>query len=186
MNGLEATRLIRALPGPRARVRVIAVTAHAFAEQVEACRRAGMDAHVAKPFRLAVLLAAIAGGAEVARAEAPAVLDRAMFEDAAGAVSAAELDAGLATLAARCEAVLDGLRAAGASAPAGGLAEAAHRLAGSAGVFGFLALAEAARRFEAAAECDEATALAAPLAAAISDCVGCVREERAALASRAA
>ena len=59
MNGLEATRLIRALPAPRGEVRVVAVTAQAFAEQIETCRRAGMSGHVSKPFKQAVLLAAL-------------------------------------------------------------------------------------------------------------------------------
>jgi signal transduction histidine kinase/DNA-binding NarL/FixJ family response regulator len=59
MNGLEATRLIRALPAPRGQVRVVAVTAQAFAQQIEVCRQAGMDSHVSKPFKQAVLLAAL-------------------------------------------------------------------------------------------------------------------------------
>jgi CheY-like chemotaxis protein len=59
MNGLEATRLIHALPGPRGDVRVVAVTAQAFAQQIEICRQAGMDGHVSKPFKQSVLLAAL-------------------------------------------------------------------------------------------------------------------------------
>ena len=49
MDGLEATRRIRALPAPKGRVPVIAVTASALAEEVAACHAAGMDAHLAKP-----------------------------------------------------------------------------------------------------------------------------------------
>jgi PAS domain S-box-containing protein len=59
MNGLEATRRIRALPSPRGEVRIVAVTAQAFAEQIEICRQAGMDVHVSKPFKQAALLAAV-------------------------------------------------------------------------------------------------------------------------------
>ena len=59
-DGLEATRLIRALPGPEARVPILAVTASAFAEDIEACREAGMDAHLAKPIELDALVAALA------------------------------------------------------------------------------------------------------------------------------
>jgi two-component system sensor histidine kinase/response regulator len=59
MNGLEATRRIRTLPPPRGNVRIVAVTAHAFAQQIETCRQAGMDGHVAKPFNQAELLAAL-------------------------------------------------------------------------------------------------------------------------------
>ena len=50
MDGLEAARRIRALPGAGARVPIIALSARAFAEQVEDCRVVGMNGHLAKPF----------------------------------------------------------------------------------------------------------------------------------------
>ncbi len=50
MNGYEATRAIRALPGDYARdIPVIAMTANAFVEDVQASRDAGMNEHIAKP-----------------------------------------------------------------------------------------------------------------------------------------
>lgn len=50
MDGLEATRRIRALNRPDAKtVPIIAVTADAFVADVERCHEAGMDGHVAKP-----------------------------------------------------------------------------------------------------------------------------------------
>ena len=50
MGGYEATRAIRALADPAlAKVPIIAMTANAFAEDVQAAKDAGMDAHVAKP-----------------------------------------------------------------------------------------------------------------------------------------
>ena len=50
MDGLEATRSIRALPDPWAkRIPIVAMTANAFREDVENCMAAGMNAHVAKP-----------------------------------------------------------------------------------------------------------------------------------------
>lgn len=50
MNGYEATRTIRALPGsyPK-RVPIIAMTANAFAEDVAAAKNAGMNEHISKP-----------------------------------------------------------------------------------------------------------------------------------------
>ena len=49
MNGIEATRAIRALPGDPGRVPIVALTANGFADEVERCLRSGMDAHLAKP-----------------------------------------------------------------------------------------------------------------------------------------
>ena len=60
MDGLEATRAIRALPDRRSRVPIIALTANAFDSDVDACRAAGMNGHVGKPFRREELLIAIA------------------------------------------------------------------------------------------------------------------------------
>ena len=56
MNGYEATRAIRALPREDAgAIPIIAMTANAFAEDVQAALEAGMTAHVAKPIDLDVL-----------------------------------------------------------------------------------------------------------------------------------
>ena len=50
MNGLDATRAIRALPRADARsVPIVAMTANAFAEDVAEALDAGMDRHTAKP-----------------------------------------------------------------------------------------------------------------------------------------
>ncbi|MBK5914721.1 PAS domain-containing protein [Rhodocyclus purpureus] len=68
MNGLEATRAIRALPGCGA-TPIIALTANAFVEDRERCLAAGMNSHVSKPVTMAVLAAVLgqwlvaAGGA---------------------------------------------------------------------------------------------------------------------------
>ena len=69
MDGLGATRAIRALEGPRSGVPILALTADVMAEQVAACRAAGMDGHVEKPLRPQSLFAAIE--AVLAPAEAP-------------------------------------------------------------------------------------------------------------------
>jgi signal transduction histidine kinase len=49
VDGLEATRRIRALPGPRGQVPILALTAYTFPDQVAQCRDAGMDGHLPKP-----------------------------------------------------------------------------------------------------------------------------------------
>ena len=48
MDGLEATRIVRTLPGFD-RLPVVAMTASAFGEDRDACMRAGMNDHLAKP-----------------------------------------------------------------------------------------------------------------------------------------
>ncbi|MEJ2467056.1 MAG: response regulator [Candidatus Thiodiazotropha sp.] len=50
MDGMEATRRIRELPGGK-EVKIVAVTASAFAEQREEMLAVGMDDYVRKPFR---------------------------------------------------------------------------------------------------------------------------------------
>jgi len=56
MDGYEATRRIRKLPGPRAKTWIIAVTAAVTPEERQLCEAAGMDDFVAKPIQAASLL----------------------------------------------------------------------------------------------------------------------------------
>ncbi len=60
VDGIAATSAIRAMPGPRATVPIIAVTAHGFAEDRDRCMIAGMNDYVPKPVRRPELLAALA------------------------------------------------------------------------------------------------------------------------------
>ncbi len=55
LDGLEATRQIRAFEGPNRRVPVIAVTAGTVPGARQACLNAGMDDFIAKPFSLSTL-----------------------------------------------------------------------------------------------------------------------------------
>jgi hypothetical protein len=57
MGGLEATQVIRAMPDATGRIPIVALTANAFAEDVERCRKAGMNGYIAKPFRREDLIA---------------------------------------------------------------------------------------------------------------------------------
>jgi signal transduction histidine kinase/NO-binding membrane sensor protein with MHYT domain/DNA-binding NarL/FixJ family response regulator len=56
MDGLEATRKIRALDGHRSSIPIIALTANAFADDIKACHDAGMNDFVAKPIRKKTLV----------------------------------------------------------------------------------------------------------------------------------
>jgi CheY-like chemotaxis protein len=63
IDGLEATRRIRRLRGARGAVPIIALTARVSPEEVAACRDAGMNGHLAKPFRHETLTEAVARAA---------------------------------------------------------------------------------------------------------------------------
>ena len=57
MNGLDATKAIRALDDPWASgIPIIAMTADAFSENVAACLAAGMNGHIAKPVDMKLVL----------------------------------------------------------------------------------------------------------------------------------
>lgn len=49
MNGYEATAAIRSLPGEKGKLPIIAMTANAFAEDVQLAKNTGMNGHIAKP-----------------------------------------------------------------------------------------------------------------------------------------
>jgi CheY-like chemotaxis protein/HPt (histidine-containing phosphotransfer) domain-containing protein len=57
MDGIEATRRIRALDGDRRGVKIIAMTANAMAGDREVCIRAGMDDYLSKPVNASELFA---------------------------------------------------------------------------------------------------------------------------------
>ncbi len=60
MGGLEATGRIRALPAPANSVPIIAMTANAMPQDMEACLAAGMNDHISKPIDPAAFLRAVA------------------------------------------------------------------------------------------------------------------------------
>jgi len=60
LDGPGATRAIRALDGPQARVPIVAMTANALPEDRQHCLDVGMDDYLAKPLDLAALQAVLA------------------------------------------------------------------------------------------------------------------------------
>jgi signal transduction histidine kinase/CheY-like chemotaxis protein len=59
-DGVSATRAIRRLEGPAARVPIIALSANVLAQQIEQYRASGMNDHIAKPIVLGELLSKVA------------------------------------------------------------------------------------------------------------------------------
>ena len=66
IDGLEATRQIRAPEGPGPRIRILAMTAHSMSGDRERCLAAGMDGYLSKPIQPAELFAVLESGHSVA------------------------------------------------------------------------------------------------------------------------
>ncbi len=67
VDGYQATAAIRTLSGPRGRVPIVAVTAHALAGDRDQCLAARMDDYLTKPIQIAELRAALVRNGERAR-----------------------------------------------------------------------------------------------------------------------
>ena len=153
MDGVEATRRIRAGTGPNARTPIVAVTAHAMPEEVERFRAAGMGRTVTKPVSRAVLRDLLRqmqmggasgtassprtgrGSAEIMDTERLAELTETMGETRFTGLVAKFLEEGDAMA-----------EAAGGAAPQDdprGFVMRVHALAGAAGLLGAQALSEA-------------------------------------------
>jgi signal transduction histidine kinase/DNA-binding NarL/FixJ family response regulator len=151
LDGFETCRRLREreAAGRLPRLPVIAVTAHTQPEEREACRTAGMDGYLAKPFRTAELAGvldrclgieatAVRPGAEPPEPAAGDLLERLadLAERTGRPVAAIFLQQGEKDLAT--------LRSALPQEDPKAMAEAAHALAGSAGMLGITGLAEKA------------------------------------------
>ena len=165
MDGIEATRRIRALPDAvRAAVPIIALTASVTREEVDLYQRSGMNAAVAKPVRGPELLAAITR-LIVSRdqaGETPLLDESLLLQRVAdlGAEQTVRIMRMFPDLAANAA---SGMWAGLVNADRAGLAEMAHSLAGAAGMLGLQQLYHSAKALEGAAKGDDASRCAALL-----------------------
>ena len=165
MDGIAATRRIRALGGAAGRLPILAMTANVLPQQVAELRAAGLDDHIGKPFRADALLAAIDRWA-APRAEPPrraGTIDRATLAEMTAMVGQARMGDLLAMLAKELAerfgpAATDGDRTR--------LMGDAHAMVSAASMIGFLDLAATCRAFETACRAGEdVTALLSALRA---------------------
>ena len=179
MDGFELARRVRTLEAAAStsgaregagaavqRVPIIAITASALADEPERCRQAGMDGCLVKPVPMALLQQTLEQ--VLAQAASVATSAAATARAAAAATAAPLFDANALTLLfgddpLRIGRMLRDFRAAASSAIAEvrqasneqnreAVAEAAHRLKGTAGIVGALQLAALAGLLEDAAE----------------------------------
>jgi CheY-like chemotaxis protein/HPt (histidine-containing phosphotransfer) domain-containing protein len=150
MDGVEATRRIRALPGARGQVPIVAVTANALDAHAEECRRSGMCDHLAKPFTQTELLNVVSRATGIG-CQAPngaATIDGDAIAQLTACMGGETVQRLFDCLTLRLEALLRRLEDP-VKTPVKELAELAHELAGSSGTLGLMRLSAVARRFEA-------------------------------------
>jgi signal transduction histidine kinase/DNA-binding response OmpR family regulator len=165
MDGLEATRAIRARGGRLAQLPIIAFTANAYADDVKACCDAGMTGFVAKPVRKEMLVEAIARamasdpqptsimatkgrpGNATARTEHQ-VFDRAVFETLVAEIDQDTAFEALGVFVRETEVRLQQFRRITCETNRELIEHEAHSLKGCAGTFGLFRLADLARTLE--------------------------------------
>jgi len=156
MDGVAATQAIRARGDEAARsLKIVALSADAFAETRARCLRAGMDDFLSKPVDLLglnELLARLFTGASTVRSAGaqkldaePALLDHTVIGSVRSVMPAPRFAALLATFFDSCPAQLREMRAAASAGNDGELRANAHRLKGAALNLGLRAAAAAAQ-----------------------------------------
>jgi signal transduction histidine kinase/DNA-binding response OmpR family regulator len=169
MDGLQATRAIRARAGRLPSVPIIAFTANAFPEDIAACREAGMNDFVVKPARKRAMVEAIlrmlpepASATDLlpeyqapplapipgAPAITVAALDREVFKELAREIGADAAFEVLAVFTEETEVRLKLLRQLSIEHHRSRIGREAHSLKSGAGTFGYRELASLAVRLE--------------------------------------
>jgi len=189
MDGVEATRSIRAMQGNRAALPIIGLTAFALLEEQQSFYEAGMDLVLSKPLQRGVLYHALVSalaspGTRLARAVPELLhasdLDTLVLAEITEGLSASQLGELLGRvvedIGTHAAMALDCVRAGDVEGLAGGC----HVLKGLAGSFGSRELTALAQRIE--QHCRDGNAEAA-MAAALSDLDRVYRSSQAALSS---
>jgi signal transduction histidine kinase/DNA-binding NarL/FixJ family response regulator len=170
VDGLTATRRIRQMGGVFETLPICAVTANAFADDIRACREAGMNDFIAKPIRKANLVDKLAQIAEAMLAGRPSaaspnlpgdgpviahdapLIDRAVAAELAEEIGEDGVDETLRVFLAETEGRLELLRQLRRVEDRDRIETEAHTLRGASATFGFSQLSNAASDLERRAE----------------------------------
>ena len=198
MDGVAATRIIRTLEGPMARVPIVAVTAHVMRGERESLLTQGLDDYLSKPIDRTALLDCLTRWLKsepahvkvTDRTETPTqahgpdvLIDRGVLDQLLADVGAenaeAVVDAFLQELAMQTIA----LEGAADRSDLNAMAQAAHRLKSSAASFGAIRLSQVVASIEQAARTGQPKAALEPigtfreLAKASQEAMGALRHE---------
>ncbi len=163
MDGFAATRTIRAMPPPRGRVPIVALTADAFQASRHLAREAGMDGFLIKPAHLPQLRDALAryGGAAASSAaalgaaaadETGSLLDLATVDDVREALSPRKYGELLASFFAGRKNVIAAMRDATRTGLHADLRSRAHALKGASLSLGLRSVGAHAAQLQAQAQ----------------------------------
>ncbi|WP_244592799.1 response regulator [Azospirillum palustre] len=201
MDGLAATRRIRRLSGPMARIPVVALTANAMQGDAAICLEAGMDDYLSKPINARKLLDTIARfippaadgksddtgqPASPPKADSgPATVNTEKIEELRDALGKDGFALLLETFFGDSPRHLDLLRAAIARGDRTGIEREAHILKGSAANVGFDRMAETAHLLVDAARRGDLDALTATAGERVADELSAARKAAVALVATA-
>ena len=146
LDGIEATREIRRLPGDKGGVPIIALSASSMRNAVERARAAGMNAHLIKPIDPAALAAALAHYSRAGDTGEPVpprgAIDEEHLRRLVDALGPAKVDELVATLAEDARLHRERLAEAQNLGDLAGVRVAAHALSGMTSSLGLTALSE--------------------------------------------
>jgi signal transduction histidine kinase/DNA-binding response OmpR family regulator len=157
LDGVQATRQIRALPEPKRGIPIIAMTAHAMAGAKEEYLAAGMDDYISKPVQPALLMSKLAslagGGAATGDSDnlpEPPLLDVTKLAELQAIIPFAKLKELITLYLVDAELNLEQIVQHQERGDYDAVSKQAHTIVGTAGNMGAIRTSAAARRLETA------------------------------------